>query len=208
MIRAHGVSVSVLALVMALSGATAVQAADKVGEVSRLIPDATAIPAGEVTYRTLSVSDGVQYGDTLSTGSGAKLLVDLRDGSELTLGEDTVVILDDLVIQEEQTSGVMTVMSGVFLLAGGEQTKHENMVIKTPIATIGIRGTSVWGGEINGQFGVLLREGEVTVTTPRGSVVLDEPGEGTFISHSGAAPTAPDMWQPDTRDAAIATVTF
>ena len=43
-----------------------------------------------------------------------------------------------------------------------------------------MRGTTVWGGRIDGGFGVLVLKGEVWVKTPHGTVDLKE-GNGTMI---------------------------
>lgn len=45
-----------------------------------------------------------------------------------------------------------------------------------------MRGTEFWGGPINAKYGVLLLEGEVTVSNQAGSVTLSAPGQGTDIA--------------------------
>ena len=70
------------------------------------------------------------------------------------------------------------------------------------MATIGIRGTVFVGGELTvgmppGQphYGFQVTEGAIEVISPGGSVVLDEPGEGTFLPLTAiAAPTPPRQW--------------
>ena len=44
--------------------------------------------------------------------------------------------------------------------------------MSTPVADIGVRGTEFWGGPINAKYGVLLLEGEVTVSNQAGSVTF------------------------------------
>ncbi len=76
----------------------------------------------------------------------------------------------------------MTVSEGAFLFVGGkiEGPSGGNVEIRTPVGTLGVRGTTFWGGAIDGGYGVLVLSGEVSVTTRRGRVVLKE-GQGTMV---------------------------
>ena len=76
------------------------------------------------------------------------------------------------------------------------------------MAEIGIRGTDFWTGPIDGQFGVLLLDGAVTVSNPAGVVVLDQPGEGTNIAGPDSAPGPVTQWPQQKVDRALAAVAF
>jgi hypothetical protein len=101
------------------------------------------------------------------------------------------------------------VLEGTFLFVGGqsEQSEGGDVQIATTFATLGVRGTTVWGGPIDGAFGVLVLDGEVNVTNAGQSVTLG-PGQGTTIADPQAAPQPVVVWPQDKVDRAIASVSF
>jgi hypothetical protein len=52
--------------------------------------------------------------------------------------------------------------------------------IRTPVGAICLRGATVWGGAIDEGYGVIVLNGEVTVTGRRGTVTLKQ-GQGTML---------------------------
>lgn len=113
----------------------------------------------------------------------------------------------DLVLRGTEST-LQLVVDGSFRLISGALKHREDTKIITPVATIGIRGTDVWGGVIDGAFSVLLMEGEVSVTTNGGTVLLDTPGTGTTVTASDTAPAEPVVWADARIQRALATVTF
>ena len=65
---------------------------------------------------------------------------------------------------------------------------------------------TVWGGPIDGGFGVLVLKGEVWVKTKHGSVDLKE-GAGTMIFPANA-PEKAAPWSADRTKRAVATISF
>jgi hypothetical protein len=67
-----------------------------------------------------------------------------------------------------------------------------------------LRGTEFWGGPIDAKYGVLLREGEVSVSNQAGSVTL------SGHRHRLAARSAghPAVWPAEKAARAIETVTM
>ncbi len=198
-----GATTSALIL-LACSGLSA-RAADSVGDVSRQKEDASA--RLESVRRALHPDAPVYMGETLTTGRDARLEVILGDGATLTLGENAAMLLDELVVTPETSSGTLSLFTGVFRLAS-DSARHKDLTITTPVATIGIRGTDVWGGTIDGGLGILLLDGEVTVTNNAGTVTLDEPGEGTTVLSADVAPAAVRLWPEAKAARAFATVSF
>jgi hypothetical protein len=80
--------------------------------------------------------------------------------------------------------------------------------IRTPVATIGVRGTDFWAGPIDGALGVLLIEGEVSVTNIAGEAVLDAPGEGTNVAGPDVAPGPVTQWPQEKVERALAATAF
>jgi hypothetical protein len=87
-----------------------------------------------------------------------------------------------------------------------KELKDKKIAVSTPVADIGVRGTEFWGGPINARYGVLLIEGEVTVSNQAGSVTLIGAGEGTDVPSPLDAPGAPSAWPAEKVARAVASV--
>jgi hypothetical protein len=147
----------------------------------------------------------VFVGDEIRTGPGARLQIRFDDQSRLTLGENARITINRFVYASGGDSRqALAIARGVFRYATGQigKLKPSNVAFKTPVASVGIRGTVFLGGELTvgmpaGQshYGFQIIEGAIEVTSPAGSVVLDEPGEGTFLPLTDiAAPTPARQW--------------
>ena len=92
--------------------------------------------------------------------------------------------MDRFVYDPDRAGGqlALTVKTGAFLFVGGkiEGPTGGNVAISTPVGTLGVRGTTVWGGHIDGGFGVLVLSGEVSLQTPHGTVLMQK-GQGTMV---------------------------
>lgn len=179
-----------------------------VGAVQKAQGQAQAAQGGAV--RDLAVEAPVLFGDRLQTGADARLEAKLADGTVLTLGQKGRLNVDKFVYDPDRQGGrlALSVPQGAFLFVGGkvEGPTGGNVSIKTPVGTLGVRGTTVWGGQIDGGFGVLVLSGEVSVKTPRGEVLLQK-GQGTMVyGNHGPAEAAP--WPEDRVKRAVATISF
>lgn len=201
-----------LILAVALIGTAAPAGAEtarpEVGAVERLQNRAAAIYDG--AERDLSLAAPVLFEDALRTGSGARMTSRFLDDSTLTLGENATMVIDRFVYDPDANDRtvIMRNAAGAFLLAVENLGSSEGnrVEVRTPVAIIGIRGTTVWGGEIDGGYGVLALDGRVTVTTVAGSTTLN-PGEGVTIT-APSDPTPVVVW-PDAKVArAVATVSY
>ena len=195
-------------VLMILCVATPVRAADEIGAVVRVQGVALASsPEGE---RVLAAGDGLSFGETVSTGEGARLELRFADGTGLTLGESAEIALDSFVYEPGGGSFDLDVLAGAFALVTGDIGKADPEAVRvtTPVSTIGIRGTSFWGGPLDGDYGVLLLDGAVVVATAGGEVVLDEEGEGTTILGADQPPGEPTYWAATKVQRAVATISF
>jgi hypothetical protein len=164
---------------------------------------------GDAT-RTLEARGPVYFRDHMRTGPGARLEAKLDDDTQLTLGENGRLTIDEFVYRPGQIGGklIVDVSKGAFLFVGGkvEDATGGNVSIKTVIGTLAVRGTTVWGGPIDGGFGVLVLKGEVVVHTRRGNVVLKQ-GNGTMILHKGK-PQPAGPWPEERTKRAVASISF
>lgn len=189
--------------------APAVMAAPlSIGAVDKAQGEARAIQAGAT--RELQVEGPVFFRDRLRTGADARLNATLADGSQLTMGENGRMTVDEFVYTPGTQGGrlAVSIPTGAFLFVGGkvEGPTGGNVSINTPVGTLGVRGTTVWGGKIDGGFGVLVLDGLVTISTPTGDVTLQK-GQGTMI-YAKRAPTAAGPWPEDRVKRAVATISF
>lgn len=193
-----------VALVLAGGSARAAEA----GKVVRLQGSAQAVDAGHT--RTLSPGDPVNAGDSLRTGPGSRLLVLFSDGMELTLSDGAEMAVTAFRWQGGQGNAELALAQGAFLLRTGAVGKLPDhpLTVKTPLASVGVRGTQFWGGPLDAPLSVLLFEGRVVVTSAKGSVELGTPGEGTSIAGPDASPRTPSFWGDQKIRAAFDTVTF
>ncbi len=186
----------------------ALAAPEAIGTVEKAQLDASATQGGET--RALAPDGAILFKDKLRTGPGARLEATLADGTVLTLGEKGRMTVDEFVYKPGYLGGAMSVKvaEGAFLFVGGkiEGPTGGNVVIQTAVGTLGVRGTTVWGGHIDGGYGVLVLDGEVEVKTKRGKVLLQK-GQGTMV-YDGRKPMKAAPWSEDRTKRAVATISF
>ncbi len=92
--------------------------------------------------RTLKRGDPIHQDEEIKTGprSGAQLL--FSDKSAMTLGADTEIVLDKVVYDPAKKQGevVIRATTGAFQFISGSSSQ-ENYRVRTPVGTIGVRGT-------------------------------------------------------------------
>ncbi len=185
-------------------------AADLAGRVTRTKGSATALAEGG--ERRLAPGQYVFTGDVLSTGPEARLEVRLRDDSVLTLGEKSRLAVGDLDLPDAGNRGalVLDVIGGIFSAASGIIARRGGtMDVRTPVATIGIRGTTAWGGPIDGVYQFALLDGRrIDIANDAGRVSITTPGHGTTVPGPDVAPTPPTAWRQPKLDLARDSVAF
>ena len=133
-----------------------------VGVVSKVTGQA------QIGAATAVVGTPVHMSDRLRTGPNARLQVTFHDNSSLTLGENANVVIDRYVFNPDKSSAnvVLNTTQGALRFAGGkiDQMHKKNIIVNTPNAAIGVRGTHFWAGPIYGKYGVLLLKGKVRVS--------------------------------------------
>jgi len=159
---------------------------------------------------TAIIGTPVHMKDELRSGADGRLQVTFRDNTVLTLGEKASVVIDRYVYAPDRDVGetVLQATKGAFRFASGriKGLKQSNIAVSTPVADIGVRGTEFWGGPMDQKYGVLLLEGEVTVSNQAGSATLSTPGQGTDIPSPLDAPGPVQAWSADKIARAVASV--
>jgi hypothetical protein len=179
----------------------------RVGGVEQAVGEALAIQ-GRQPARKLSPGADVLFNDTLRTGSDGRIAVRLVDDTRLTLGDGAALLIDRFVYDSSRNPNSLSIraLRGAFLFVGGrvEDGAGARVTIRTPLATVGIRGTTVWGGPIDDGYGVFVQSGQVVVSTQRGRVILG-PGQGTML-RPRQAPEAVKTWPAAKVERALAAV--
>jgi hypothetical protein len=203
--RAFLAALLVLALVPAtLSGADD----DPAGKVTRV--QGAAMAMQNALPRPLKIGDTILAGDVLSTGQGARLEVTMVDDTVLKLGEKAVLVVSEYVM-DANPNAALRLLQGAFSATTGKITQlaDASFLVNTEVATIGVRGTTFWGGMLDDEFQVAMLDGKgVYVETRAGRVELTEAGQGTRIADIGSTPSDPVKWPQEKVDRALATVSF
>jgi hypothetical protein len=179
-----------------------------VGAVDKVQAHVDATQAGQT--RALGVKSEIYFRDRCHSREGARLQATLKDSTQLTLGENATLVVDEFIYDPSSSRGALSlrVVKGAFLYVGGqiEGVNGAKVQIRTPVGAIGLRGTTVWGGPIDKGYGVVVLNGEVTVTGRRGTVTLKQ-GQGTMLFGDGK-PRRAAAWPAGRMKRAVASITF
>lgn len=133
------------------------------------------------TTRPLRVGLALQNGDRLITGTNARIYVQTADGSTVKLGEKASLTIDELTRGQQEESvfrAALNVAKGAFRFttASIAKLKSRDVTVRVAGATVGIRGTDVWGKD-GAEMGVVcLIEGKISVVgVDNNEFVMDQP---------------------------------
>ena len=144
---------------------------------------------------TVPVSPGValQAGDTLRTGTGARLLLKLEEGSLVKLGENARFVIEKVQPKGGVFEAAFNVVNGAFRFTTQTLAKSTRRDVKIRVgqnATIGIRGTDLWGRGRDDKDIVCLIEGKIEITGNDNKLLtLDQPLQ--FFQSTRSAPPEP-----------------
>jgi hypothetical protein len=108
--------------------------------------------------------------DEVETGPGARLVLRLPEGSTVKLGENAKFGIQSLQFSKTgkgSLSGAFSLLQGAFRFTTQASRKFQgerDLKITLSTATVGIRGTDIWGKSLGDREVFLLIEGKVTVT--------------------------------------------
>jgi hypothetical protein len=204
--RAPIIRLGLVLIVVLLS--PALVRAEQAGTVSRV---QGLVTLGEKPgARNVSAGDQVQTGDVVATAPGARVLIILVDGTEVTLSGDTRFAVSEL--DAASGKGRFDMTGGAFRMVTGllEKSVSRDFTVNTPLATLGIRGTDFWAGYLEKDgFYVYLASGHgVVVENQAGREVMNRPGDGIAVFSRTVAPTTPRPWGRENIRRAMKTVSF
>lgn len=177
---------------------------DTAATVTSLQGTVSAVSAAGVT-RPLEQGFALYQGDRVDTGDDAAVSMRFTDGSRFDLSENSSMSVDNYAYQEnaEQSSFTTSIFKGAFRFVSGliAQRRSRAMGVRTPVATIGIRGTNVAGEVDASSARIMLLEPDdqrptaIEVSNAFGSVVVDEPGYGTEVPDANSPPSPPQRME-------------
>jgi hypothetical protein len=206
-------SILVFALLWS-SASPAVAELTRIGAAAAVSGKISAVSQGAPVGRVISSGKPLFLNDHVTSGPNSRLQVLLLDQTVFTLGPDSDMVLDEFVYDPKTNTGKVTasITKGVFRFVTGKVagSNPKDMKVKVPTATIGIRGTIVFGS-VDGDHAVIGlggpgfnnntgdRYGGIDVSNEHGSSDISKPGWGTTVD-SGKPPTPPGPLPPGTLD--------
>ena len=174
----------------------------QVGEITELRGIGEVVRQDTTDSLTAELELGISSYDDVRTGNG-RLAISFLDDSILRLTEHSKIVIDDFVFDPDPSKSrlALNMASGTarFLTGALGRINKENISIRTPTASIAIRGTdfTTTVDEIGRSLIILLpnkdgsASGEITVETAASVVVLNQPFQATMTTVAESAPTRP-----------------
>ena len=174
----------------------------QVGEITELRGIGEVVRQDTTDSLIAELELGIASYDDVRTGNG-RMAISFLDDSVLRLTEHSKIVIDDFVFDPDPSRSrlALNMASGTarFLTGALGRINRENISIRTPTATIAIRGTdfTTTVDEIGRSLVILLpnedgsASGEITVETAASVVVLNQPFQATMTTVSAAAPPRP-----------------
>ena len=119
----------------------AIASAAPIGKADSVVPAATYVHGGAA--RGLAINDPLEQDDVIRTSANGSTRVRFLDDTMLTVGPNAEIRLDKGVFDGSQARTLsVEVISGAMRFVSGVSSRN-SYEIKTPVATIGVRGTVV-----------------------------------------------------------------
>ncbi len=126
------------------------------------------------------VGDLVYLGDVVQTGADGRVGINFTDGTSFNLSSNARMALTEFVYDPngKSNSSLLSLTKGTFTFVAGNIAKTGDMKIDTPVATMGIRGTTPRieiSDDGTVKFATLIEEGKSKLTKKRGAPAPQQP---------------------------------
>jgi hypothetical protein len=154
------------------------------------------------TQTASQVGYGIELYDLAETVNG-RMLIEFQDEEELALTEHTKVYIDEVYYDPDPSLSKMSIRMAMgtarFASGLGQKIKKSNIDIRTPTASIAIRGTDFTTtiDELGRTLVILLPDrfgdasGIIMVSNAAGVVTLEEAYAATMVATLDSSPTRP-----------------
>jgi hypothetical protein len=186
------------AIVTIALGAASNAMAEKIGVAAAVVNQVQGVSGGN--SRPLSVGSDVFAHEHIRTSDASTAQLLFFDKTSVSIGPRADLVLDSFVYNPNQGGGkvVINAVQGAFRFITGSQNPR-NYAIKTPVATVGIRGTVLdllitGNATIGYTLTIISVECCAIVTLPSGHVInLTTPGTAYVFTSAGGV-TGPVQW--------------
>lgn len=173
--------------------------AQEIGTAGAVNPASTGTPPTRPT-RVLELGARVVHKERINTAAGGNVQLVFNDKTTMSIGPNSQVVIDEFVYDPNAGTGRLTasIAKGVLRFVGGNTSHSGGAEIKTPSATLGIRGgvatieivpcgagATECGTKVTNHFGIL------SVTSAAGTEIIRRPGFVVSIPNASSAPTSP-----------------
>ncbi|TAL40032.1 MAG: hypothetical protein EPN97_01245 [Alphaproteobacteria bacterium] len=175
---------------------------------------------GKVTIRLAGHKDAapakaetqVHMHDVIETSAKARAFILFIDNTQMTLSANTKLTVDEYVFNPDngaENKSEYHILEGTFQYLSGlvAKRKDPDVRINTPRGSIGIRGTTFWGGNLGGGYGFYVKDGKIIVFNAGGNAKVNE-NEGTIVPGAGDPPGKPGPWTQEQIDAMNESIAF
>ena len=193
----HTISILAASFVLALAGLLPCPARAQIDSAQPAVQDPSSKPIGKVVTAMGSVTiehasavivqanvsgqasqtkvgDVVYLGDVVQTGADGRVGINFTDGTSFNLSSNARMILNEFVYDPngKSNSSLLSLTKGTFTFVAGNIAKTGNMKIDTPVATMGVRGTTPRieiSDDGTVKFATLIEEGKSKLTKKPGA---------------------------------------
>ena len=164
-----------------------------IGRIEKVVGNVTVMRNGVAV--ALHVGDAVYKNDVVQTGADSSAGIGFPDGTALNLVSNTRMALNDYVYDPNGTSNdaLFNLVQGGFAFVAGKVAHTGDMKIGTPVATMGIRGTTGYAlqqvatvsanaGNVTMSFAVVADPGSDRIGA---YVLIDQFGNEVAVDHAG-----------------------
>lgn len=186
-----------ISVAMVMASAAVASAAESIGKAAIIENTVTGTLDGAASAAPLQRGDNLFANQKIETASDGKAQLLFSDQSALSISPNSTVILDKFVYDPAPNVGtvVLNTVAGAFRFVGGtaDKTAGSSYEVKTPVGTIGIRGT-LFDWQITGdQLSAVLHEGAIDVClTGQGCASMTQPG--TYVLTRGTKLSGIQRW--------------
>ena len=157
--RAHAIAVFVTGAVLSAGcffvGPALAQQDISVKPIGKVITAAGSVTIEHVTAVVVQAAignqpgqaksgDPIYLGDVLSTGADGRVGITFTDGTAFDLSSNARMAMTEFIYDptSQSNSSLMSLTKGTFTFVAGKIAKSGDMKVDTPVATMGIRGTT------------------------------------------------------------------
>ncbi|OIQ92485.1 FecR protein [mine drainage metagenome] len=128
-------------------------------------------------YASLAYGERVDSGATIKTGANGRVVLRFDDGQKVSISESSLFVVNEYKFNPHkpaQSSFIVSLLKGGLRAVTGVigETNKRNVVFKSPVATVGIRGTD-FQLYFDNKLYINVLSGAISATNDGGTTVFD-----------------------------------